>query len=515
MVNGNSPTSPSNHMLLSELQSQLQETQNSLAAHVDKIRSLETALKEQETIRHEVRLLRDMMDAVRRGDIGRPQENERRQGSRFDEDRRYQDSYEPEEEDLTDDDAMSVSTEMPHELERVDEEEEDRTSADQDTQEVDEHVSNAEDSREAQQTLDEDELAEDEERSRRRQELGRPHTPEPTGLGMRSLNDDVFESRSRSKTLSASRSPSSQAAPLAVVDDLTTRLTTLSSQLESALELSTTLQAQHTAAQSTISSLESKVESLETLVKATLSSQQAPPAPAARSAVDERETLTSMINEWKKTVEGQWSNVQEEWNQQRERLNRAREEWEQKTNSVDTGIARLERMQKAATASQVAAILNGDSHVSGLVTPPSPRSLSADSQRPRRRRSASSRGRSNTRSQSPSASSSSPSEVDSKEGAVKGLSSGKISNRGEGMLATPAWSVNSDHIGSHPEPLSTFPQKKAEEGAAQDTPLSPSGPGIHDQWKPSHPHSVNSQAAVGILVLGVAAAAVLWRVKPE
>ena len=45
------------------------------------------------------------------------------------------------------------------------------------------------------------------------------------------------------------------------------RLTTLSSQLESAVELLSSLQPQHAAAQSTISALESKVILLETLVR--------------------------------------------------------------------------------------------------------------------------------------------------------------------------------------------------------------------------------------------------------
>ena len=55
---------------------------------------------------------------------------------------------------------------------------------------------------------------------------------------------------------------SSPPAPVSTgpsVDELTVRLTTLSSQFESALELSSNLQARRTAAQSTISALERKV----------------------------------------------------------------------------------------------------------------------------------------------------------------------------------------------------------------------------------------------------------------
>jgi hypothetical protein len=35
---------------------------------------------------------------------------------------------------------------------------------------------------------------------------------------------------------------------------------------------------------------------------------------------NEKETLTEMLTEWKRLVEGQWSHVQEEWKEERERL---------------------------------------------------------------------------------------------------------------------------------------------------------------------------------------------------
>jgi hypothetical protein len=53
-----------------------------------------------------------------------------------------------------------------------------------------------------------------------------------------------------------------------VIDELFEGLTTLSSKLELPVELSSSFQAQHAAAQSTISALESRVTSLESLVKA-------------------------------------------------------------------------------------------------------------------------------------------------------------------------------------------------------------------------------------------------------
>jgi hypothetical protein len=74
-----------------------------------------------------------------------------------------------------DDDARSISTIRAHELERVEEEDEDQLAA--------------EDNKE-------------EDRRRRRDELGRPRTPEPTGMGM-GLSEDDYELRVSSKHLSA------------------------------------------------------------------------------------------------------------------------------------------------------------------------------------------------------------------------------------------------------------------------------------------------------------------------
>jgi hypothetical protein len=83
--------------------------------------------------------------------------------------------------------------------------------------------------------------------------------------------------------------------PSTAVDELTQRLNTLSSQLESALALSSTLQAQHTAAQTTISTLESKVLALECLVQ---SSQPQPlPPPVVKAAPPPCETLAQMLND--------------------------------------------------------------------------------------------------------------------------------------------------------------------------------------------------------------------------
>lgn len=498
-------SSSSNSTLLSELQTQLQDTQASLALHVEKIRTLEAALKEQEAIRHEVRLLRDMMDAVRRKDVNgavsrtrlRPTDDDLHGGFDMDDD----EEIIHDDEDM--DDAMSISTVIPHQLERVEEEDEEQLSSDSEPTLVNGTHTGADSG--DQGRFDLENRADHEERKRRRDELGRPRTPEP-GMG---LTGDLYESRSRSKTLRQSPTTSEHThnhipngVSSSVVEELNTRLASLSAQLESALELSSTLQAQHASAQSTISTLESKVEALEGLVKVTLSNQRAIPdsSPPASSADNiPSESLTSMINEWKKSVEGQWSSVQEEWSQERERLSRAREEWESKTRLVDSGLEKLERMQRITSSDNHVLHSNGDArefprhyNSGGLATPPSPRSLSSDSNRPRRRRSGS-RGRSGSRRRSASR--------ESNEGfGNTDFPDSQDKQRADARsLATPEPSVRTLPSGfSLPSSLEGEPSSKMVQ-----RPIS------------EHAPFINVQTAVGVLVLSIAAAAVVWRVKPE
>jgi|ERR1700691_38373 hypothetical protein len=110
------------------------------------------------------------------------------------------------------------------------------------------------------------------------------------GLGMTHPSDD------ENRRLNSPR-------PRSVIDELFERLTTLSNRLESAVELSNSFQAQHAAAQSTISALESKVTSLESLVKAQATPPPPPPAPIEEPESTEpppSESLTQVLADWKK-----------------------------------------------------------------------------------------------------------------------------------------------------------------------------------------------------------------------
>ncbi|KAI8986822.1 hypothetical protein BD414DRAFT_515051 [Trametes punicea] len=531
---------------VSELQAQLQETQRSLADHVEKVRMLEGMLAEHQAIKQEVSSLRDAMEERKR-DMELFRFGNR--GGRRSHDR-HGDEHDVTDED--DDDARSISTIVPHELEPVDEVDEEQVAAE-----------------------------EEEERRRRRDELGRPRTPEPTGMGMsededdREHDQDRYGKQSVGDLRARSRSPQPTAASM-IPDELTERLNALAKQLEMALDLSRSLEAQHASAQSTISVLEAKVASLENLVQVTQTQVQAQSeeSEAARTAqhepsvsaaaleearVQERESLTAMFTEWKKNVEGRWSSVQEDWNDERERLRRAKEEWESRmraaeetisgaASKVESGLLALASFQ----AQHQQGLMNGNAkpHSSGgLVTPPSPRSLSADSTRPRQRRKrvSSSRGRTRSRSVSPGAAVDEP-----KRDAPRGVDSSEGLSSGLGPRRRSPWAVDdsSDSEGHHPsdrseqncdgatqgkmpfpitpessvvnQPISTAAsvvsgattdpraQKPPKDGVSSAVVDSRPSPDFALQY-PYH----NFSTAVGVAVLAVAAVAVAWRVKPE
>ncbi|TBU52602.1 hypothetical protein BD310DRAFT_981744 [Dichomitus squalens] len=514
-----------------ELQAQLQETQRSLADHVDKVRTLEGILAEHEAIKQEVTSLRAAMEERKREMELIRVTSARRSHEQHDDDNDFTSD---------DDDARSVSTVVPHELERVDEEDEEQIAAE-----------------------------EEEEHRRRREELGRPRTPEPTSMGM-SEDDDEHEQRRFRKRATPDRRPRSPSppppAPAAVPDELTDRLNTLAKQLELALELSRTLEAQQASAQSTISVLEAKVSSLENLVQVTQSQVQsqaevteqlqaseaaraaAPQDPSVSAAAveearkQERESLTAMFSEWKKGVEGRWSSVQEDWSEERERLRRAKEEWESRMRSaeetvsnavqkVDTGLLSLASFQ----AQHQHSLTNGSAkpHTSGgLVTPPSPRSLSAESTRPRQRRKrvSTSRGRTRSRSISPPITDDMTAvhDADGSEASFSGprrRSPWSVDDSSDSEGHQPSDRERADAVSGReqkmpfpitPEssvvnqPISTKPSVIVAAGAGATT----TDARAHQPPKAPVPYHHISQV-FGIAVLAVAAAAVFWRVKPE
>ena len=89
----------------------------------------------------------------------------------------------------------------------------------------------------------------EEERRSRRAELARPRAPEPNGIDNHSVINQLFES-----------------------------LNTITNQLQSTVELSSSLQAPHAVAQDTISNFESQVTLFDSIVRAS-QGQECPASP--------------------------------------------------------------------------------------------------------------------------------------------------------------------------------------------------------------------------------------------
>jgi len=170
------------------------------------------------------------------------------------------------------------------------------------------------------------------------------------------------------------------------------------------------------------------------------------------------------------------------------------------------------------------------------VTPPSPRSLSADSDRPRHRRK---RTSSNTRGRPRSGSRevqtigaeeeanrpytpSLPDDSSDSEPVRQGSTDsehGKDDTTAAKQLETPESSVHRAPVTSKPTWLSGADTEYIPDSESpfytdrhRDLDVSKDVVGPHPE---SDVHFTNTRAAVGILVLGVATAVVLWRVKPE
>jgi hypothetical protein len=113
---------------------------------------------------------------------------------------------------------------------------------------------------------------------------------------------------------------------------------------------------------------------------------------------EEQKSLTSFFSEFKKSFDGQWNKVKEEWREEHERLKRAREEWESKSKSLDINLKKvsqlnvmmsnlvkdvqgqkneLMRLQERVVMKQQQQFTLGEVVRSGLVTPFSPRSQSS------------------------------------------------------------------------------------------------------------------------------------------
>jgi hypothetical protein len=275
------------------VQAQLQDTQSSLASHIDKIRSLETILAEQDVLKQEMRVLHDLVKAQLVAE--RDNDTNRKPLSNFEDD-----------EDGEEDDAKSVMTVTTDNLERIDQEDEERMEHRDITEEIPEH-----------------DLETDEEKHPIREELGRPKTPEPTiSINM----------HAQSSLLSPSSHKDLPNSP-------NTNSIEIKEQVKTAVK--SALEAHHVTAQATIQALEKKVESLEALVKATATVLPPPPPPTIPILVTPPPSIEIAKEKEALTEE------------EHERLNRTQDEFEAKMHevvaekmaSLETSVGTVKEMQ--------------------------------------------------------------------------------------------------------------------------------------------------------------------------
>lgn len=275
----------------------------------------------------------------------------------------------------------------------------------------------------------------DEDRRQRRDELGRPRTPEPSmgmddsdgegDLGMRGVarrgpRGTIRRGWDAGVSMGESEAAETSSASRESIERLTDRFEQLAAQFESALELSRELQAKQAASQEQIASLQAKVDELEA------SKELSPVVPTSSEPVASAEpvapSVVSNLVELSKNLEGRWERQREEWDEERERLRAAKEEWERRVRRVEEDLTGVREV--AATASTTASQANGLAIISAKelaalaaefrdspavnnvdqseFAPPSPRSISSDVLRNDKRKRSSARRRSRSSSQSPS-----------------------------------------------------------------------------------------------------------------
>ncbi|KAF9530308.1 hypothetical protein CPB83DRAFT_851363 [Crepidotus variabilis] len=281
------------------------DTQSLLASHDNKIKVLEDWIAEQENMKREVDVLKEMIeerrkemkeDRVHVEEMIRKEVDEVKRGRRFDRDEDGHTWREVgvetrgrfdmvDEADLTDlvddDDAKSISTILAHELEHEDdgEDEEQLARAEEQVDEM-ESVPLSEFV-----TAETRNAHEAEERRHEDLNVGQPRTPDSSQRYMISplSHSSTSEPRISSSTI--------------MRDEVYEQVAKLSKQV---IHLTSTLETQHTIAQTTIKGLQGKVEALE-----------------------------------------------EMWSQEREHLAKAREEFDAKLKAVDVGLEKVASLQSS------------------------------------------------------------------------------------------------------------------------------------------------------------------------
>lgn len=301
--------------LLTSLQTQLQETQNALSGHVERIRNLEGLLEEQERMRAELKEVKERMEEARS------------EWERLREDRNNNHI------DLSDDEGDDEKDDLQED--QVDDDET-RTIRLDDSAVAD--LASQKDQDEASSTP----FPNDDQKKANRQES----TPELTS------------------TIAAT-----QARLEAENQTLSQRMEALSTELSAAAQLSTCLKSQYSEAAETIRGLEEKVNTLEKAlqVQRSMADTKEVPSTTDQSAESTAEAdrakhrdvilreVESRFTNWKKSFEEAVEKERQGWEEEREQLRITLSEWEKRSESfkqsqnVASSSGRRKRRSKAST----------------------------------------------------------------------------------------------------------------------------------------------------------------------
>lgn len=277
---------------IAALQSQLNETQHSLAGHVGKIRDLEGLLAEHDTIKREVGTLRKQMeDAQRDMDEMLRRGREGKGGAERTTDGRESPVA-----------AMLEAQEAEDELEEEDDDDDARS-----TTSVDTIVGGA----------------------------GKANGVKARGIKSNNKKVDTTTTTDHGDLLETSGTPPPSFAEMTAPSEadlarerqlqeqnakLSARLEALSVELDEATKLGQSLRSQHAEASSTIRALEARVQGLEKAVEGRVKEVEG----KVIKEVEER------WNGWRETFEESWKKEREGWEVERTKLVEVVREWEEK-----------------------------------------------------------------------------------------------------------------------------------------------------------------------------------------
>lgn len=307
---------------LAALQAQLSETQSSLSGHVDRIRTLESMLAEQELMRTEVGSIKSQMaeakrelDQLANARAALPQSGNDRQASLAM--LRARDGIESHSQGADDDfddgaSMVSVSTVTPGA---------DVGSAPKGTDEVESEA------------LDND------------GHVGPRAPPDlPPELAARDAAAAAAvaeQGASNAAKSAASLSSSAEEQLQAQNNALGTRLEALELQLEEALSFGRTLQSQHVLASETVKTLESRVQMLESQVKEQSTSHEDIITKA----------LEGRFSQWKEQIEADWKAERKDWESERDNLKRVIEAWDSANGKLEEQAAHQIALGEAGPSS--------------------------------------------------------------------------------------------------------------------------------------------------------------------